>query len=131
MIKFISVICIFLVSLSSFSEETTENHKIVTIVTSAGEIKVKLFQEESPVTVKNFLQYVDDDFYDGTIFHRVIPNFMIQGGGFSLGMIQKDTRELILVYFEGPQHRICCKKEQQVTSDEDHTIRIPALQEST
>ena len=96
MIKFISVICIFLVSLSSFSEETTENHKIVTIVTSAGEIKVKLFQEESPVTVKNFLQYVDDDFYDGTIFHRVIPNFMIQGGGFSPGMIQKDTRESII-----------------------------------
>ena len=96
MIKFISLICIFLVSSSSFSEETTENHKIVTIVTSAGEIKVKLFQEESPVTVKNFLQYVDEDFYDGTIFHRVIPHFMIQGGGYSPGMIQKDTREPII-----------------------------------
>ena len=96
MIKFISLICAFLLSSSSFSEETTKNHKIVTILTSAGEIKVKLFQEESPVTVKNFLQYVDEDFYDGTIFHRVIPNFMIQGGGFRPGMIQKDTREPII-----------------------------------
>ena len=94
--KFISLICVFLLSSSSFSEETAENHKIVTILTSAGEIKVKLFQEESPVTVRNFLQYVDEDFYDGTIFHRVIPNFMIQGGGFRPGMIQKDTREPII-----------------------------------
>ena len=96
MSKFISLICVILLSSSSFSEETAENHKIVTILTSAGEIKVKLFQEESPVTVKNFLQYVDEDFYDGTIFHRVIPNFMIQGGGFRPGMIQKDTREPII-----------------------------------
>ena len=47
-----------------------------------GHFKIELFEKEAPVTVENFLQYVDDGFYDGTIFHRVIPNFMIQGGGF-------------------------------------------------
>ena len=54
----------------------------VTIKTSMGTIKVELFEKEAPITVKNFLKYVDDKHYDGTIFHRVISNFMIQGGGF-------------------------------------------------
>src|SRR5690606_40255301 len=57
-----------------------------------GEIRIELFEQEAPVTVANFLQYVDDGFYDGTIFHRVIPGFMIQGGGFTPEMEQKQTR---------------------------------------
>ncbi|MFM2109926.1 MAG: hypothetical protein RLZZ372_850 [Pseudomonadota bacterium] len=60
--------------------------------TSAGEFTVELFAKESPESTANFLKYVDDGHYDGTIFHRVIPGFMIQGGGFASGMEQKDTR---------------------------------------
>jgi peptidyl-prolyl cis-trans isomerase B (cyclophilin B) len=67
----------------------------VIITTSAGTLKVELFEDKAPVTVKNFLGYVDDKFYDGTIFHRVIPNFMIQGGGFEPGMKQKKTKAAI------------------------------------
>src|SRR6202035_3395180 len=58
----------------------------VVIDTSMGKIKVELYQEKSSVTVKNFLRYVDEKHYDGTIFHRVIADFMIQGGGFEPGM---------------------------------------------
>src|SRR5262249_10197993 len=56
-----------------------------------GPIKVELFADKSPVTVKNFLEYVDKKHYDGTIFHRVIPDFMVQGGGFEPGMKEKET----------------------------------------
>lgn len=56
---------------------------VVTIKTNKGTIKIELFEKDAPVTVKNFLKYVEDKHYDGTIFHRVIPDFMIQGGGFT------------------------------------------------
>jgi cyclophilin family peptidyl-prolyl cis-trans isomerase len=60
-----------------------------------GTIKVELYADKAPITVKNFLQYVDDKFYDGTVFHRVIPRFMVQGGGFEPGMKEKPTRDPI------------------------------------
>src|SRR5438093_3974893 len=60
--------------------------------TSLGSLKIELFPDKAPHTVKNFLAYVDDKFYDGTVFHRVIKDFMIQGGGFEPGMKQKKTR---------------------------------------
>ncbi|MGA7982048.1 MAG: peptidylprolyl isomerase [Chromatiaceae bacterium] len=59
--------------------------------TSAGTITIELYPEKAPQTVKSFLTYVDEGFYDGTIFHRVIPGFMIQGGGFTGDMQQKST----------------------------------------
>lgn len=65
------------------SEKAAEAVTVV-IATSKGEIQVKLDAENAPKTVANFLKYVDADFYDGTIFHRVIANFMIQGGGFKV-----------------------------------------------
>ena len=65
---------------------------IVVLDTSMGPIKIELFEDKAPVTVKNFLDYADAKFYDGTIFHRVIPSFMIQGGGFEPGMKEKTTR---------------------------------------
>jgi len=66
---------------------------IVEMKTSKGTIKIELFEDKAPVTVKNFLQYVDDKHYDGTIFHRVIKDFMIQGGGFSKGLGSARTQE--------------------------------------
>src|SRR5262245_32224434 len=68
---------------------------VVIMDTSLGTITVELDAEKAPITVKNFLQYVNDKFYDGTIFHRVIPNFMIQGGGLEPGLKEKITRAAI------------------------------------
>ncbi len=67
----------------------------VTLETTHGNIVIELNEEKAPETVKNFLNYVNDGFFDGTIFHRVIPNFMIQGGGFMPGMVQKKTEAQI------------------------------------
>jgi peptidyl-prolyl cis-trans isomerase B (cyclophilin B) len=67
----------------------------VVMTTSQGTIKIELYEDKAPITVKNFLGYVDDKFYDGTIFHRVISNFMIQGGGFEPGMNQKKPKSPI------------------------------------
>jgi cyclophilin family peptidyl-prolyl cis-trans isomerase len=64
---------------------------VVVMETSMGTIKIELFEDKAPVTVKNFLSYVGDKHYDGMIFHRVMSNFMIQGGGFQPGMKKKDT----------------------------------------
>jgi peptidyl-prolyl cis-trans isomerase B (cyclophilin B) len=68
----------------------------VVIETSLGNLNVELDGDKAPLTVANFLAYVDDGFYDGTIFHRVIPNFMVQGGGFEPGMRQKKTKPTIV-----------------------------------
>ena len=64
----------------------------VILKTSVGEIEIELFPDKAPESVKNFLAYVDEGFYDGTIFHRVIKDFMIQGGGFDKGMKEKGTK---------------------------------------
>ena len=68
---------------------------MVIFKTNYGDITVELNYDKAPKTAENFAQYVKDGFYDGTIFHRVIENFMIQGGGFEPGMPQKETRETI------------------------------------
>ncbi len=60
--------------------------------TNQGNFEVELFEKEAPISSENFLAYVDDGFFDGVIFHRVIPGFMIQGGGFEPGMKQKKTK---------------------------------------
>jgi peptidyl-prolyl cis-trans isomerase B (cyclophilin B) len=65
---------------------------MVVLKTSLGDIELELYPDRAPETVKNFLQYVDDRHYDGTIFHRVIDGFMIQGGGFTADLRQKPTR---------------------------------------
>jgi peptidyl-prolyl cis-trans isomerase A (cyclophilin A) len=68
----------------------------VAMKTSAGTIRLELYADQSPKTVDNFLRYVKDGFYDGTIFHRVIDGFMIQGGGFDRDMREKPTRAPIV-----------------------------------
>jgi peptidyl-prolyl cis-trans isomerase A (cyclophilin A) len=77
---------------SQAGTEPTKGGPVVLISTSQGDIKVELYEKEAPETVKNFLAYVNDKFYDGTIFHRVIAGFMLQGGGFTPDMQQKPTK---------------------------------------
>jgi len=72
------------------AEEAARN-PVVLMQTSLGTLKLELFAREAPLSVKNFLDYAAGGFYDGTVFHRVIPNFMIQGGGFTPDMKQKKT----------------------------------------
>src|SRR5438105_5058576 len=68
---------------------------VVVMDTSHGKIKIELYEDKAPISVKNFLSYVDDKFYDGTIFHRVIEDFMIQGGGMEPGLKEKKTKDSI------------------------------------
>jgi len=74
----------------------SEEMNMVKLETNMGNIVIELNEQAAPVTVKNFLGYVGEGFYDGTIFHRVIPGFMIQGGGFTTEMGKKETREAIV-----------------------------------
>lgn len=91
--KFIKGILLMIFFTTTVSSET-QNPK-VKLETSMGTITIELYSKQAPETVKNFLSYVDDGFYDGTIFHRVISNFMIQGGGFNETMDQKKTKKPI------------------------------------
>jgi peptidyl-prolyl cis-trans isomerase A (cyclophilin A) len=68
---------------------------MVRFETSLGNFTIELYQKEAPISVENFLRYVDDKHFDGTIFHRVIPGFVIQGGGLTADMAQKKTRQPI------------------------------------
>jgi cyclophilin family peptidyl-prolyl cis-trans isomerase len=72
-----------------------EKNPVVVMDTTMGTIKIELFPREAPITTKNFLDYVDAKFYDGTIYHRVIADFMIQGGGFPPDLKEKPTRAAI------------------------------------
>ena len=68
---------------------------MITVKTNFGDITIELFEKESPITTANFLEYVRSGFYNNTIFHRVIPGFMIQGGGFDTDFVQKPTNKPI------------------------------------
>jgi peptidyl-prolyl cis-trans isomerase B (cyclophilin B) len=86
----LAVVLILGAGLSARAEK--RSHPLVKLQTSMGDITLELYPDKAPVTVANFLQYVKDGFYNGTIFHRVISGFMIQGGGFDAQMNQKPTR---------------------------------------
>jgi cyclophilin family peptidyl-prolyl cis-trans isomerase len=88
-LRCLSLLCLAL--LPGCSTGPTGPNPVVVMDTTMGPVKIELFQDKAPVTVKNFLAYVDDKHYDGTIFHRVISNFMIQGGNFEPGMRPKNT----------------------------------------
>jgi peptidyl-prolyl cis-trans isomerase A (cyclophilin A) len=66
--------------------------QVIIFETSLGELEIELYSDKAPITVQNFVDYVDAGFYDGTIFHRVIPGFVIQGGGYTGEMSEKTTR---------------------------------------
>jgi len=78
--------------ISLFANVALAANPMVEMKTNQGTITIELYADKAPKTVENFLQYVKDGFYNGTIFHRVIDNFMIQGGGFEPGMKEKPTR---------------------------------------
>jgi len=82
-------------ALSASENQQLDNIVMVTMTTSMGTVTIELDAAKAPVTVKNFLGYVDSGHYDGTIFHRVIPGFVIQGGGMASGMQEKKTDEPI------------------------------------
>lgn len=79
-------------SITTFSSFNPRINRMVKLHTNYGVITLELFADKAPKTVENFKQYVRDGHYDNTIFHRVISNFMIQGGGFGSGMQEKETR---------------------------------------
>ena len=86
--KLLGIVCALLLSAGAFAANPQ-----VEIKTNFGAVTVELYPEKAPKTVENFLQYVKSGFYKDAIFHRVIPGFMIQGGGFSKAMEQKPTRD--------------------------------------
>ncbi len=84
-------ILIFLFIVAACLPLFSKQDPVVVMKTSMGVIEIELYPDKAPVTVENFLKYVDSGFYDGTIFHRVINNFMIQGGGFTTAFKEKQT----------------------------------------
>ena len=100
MVRWIWIACLVVcctagLALADDEDADTVKNPIVVMGTSAGEITIELYADKAPISVENFLQYVDDKHYDGTIFHRVIKGFMIQGGGFDPSMVQKKVRDPI------------------------------------
>jgi len=85
--------CAFFLTITVNTE--AGSNPVVLMETSMGNIKIELYPDKAPITVKNFLDYVNSNFYNGTIFHRVINNFMIQGGGFTEDMHPKATKSPI------------------------------------
>lgn len=89
----------------------------VILDTSFGQIEIELEQDKAPISTKNFLGYVDSNFYNGTIFHRVIPGFMVQGGGFTPQMVQKNTKDPIKNEAENGLHNVRGTLSMARTSD--------------
>ncbi|GAB5414820.1 MAG: peptidylprolyl isomerase [Congregibacter sp.] len=89
------------------------------ITTNYGSFTIRLFRDKAPVTVENFLSYVEEGFYENTIFHRVIPNFMVQGGGFTVDMQEKPTREPIVNESKNRLHNVRGTLAMARTSDPD------------
>lgn len=94
MIKIALSVLVLVVAGSVYAQEEGEPI-MVKMTTSLGSLTLELYPEAAPVTVSNFLEYVDSGFYEGTVFHRVIRNFMIQGGGFDAKLSRKKTLDAI------------------------------------
>ena len=100
------------------SDDLVENPRVL-MKTTDGDITIELFADKSPITVENFLRYVDDGHYDGTVFHRVISNFMIQGGGFDAELKEKPTRDPIVNESKNKLHNTRGTLAMARTSDPD------------
>jgi peptidyl-prolyl cis-trans isomerase A (cyclophilin A)/peptidyl-prolyl cis-trans isomerase B (cyclophilin B) len=104
MLRALLLILSLLLPTFTTAAEAAPDNPIIVIKTSEGDITLQLFADKAPITVANFLEYVDSGFYKGTIFHRVIPNFMIQGGGFTPQMKEKETRDPIVNESKNREH---------------------------
>jgi cyclophilin family peptidyl-prolyl cis-trans isomerase len=91
-LSWLVLIMLVVVQSVAAADQAAVNPRIA-LTTSKGRIVIELFPQKAPATVKNFLAYVDAGFYDGTVFHRVIPQFMIQGGGLTVDMKKKPTEK--------------------------------------
>lgn len=87
----LAVLILAIIAGTSMGQESAVSNPQVVMETSKGDIVLELYLDKAPLTVKNFLDYIDAGFYSGTVFHRVIPGFMLQGGGFSRDMQKKST----------------------------------------
>lgn len=94
--KLILLAAVLMSGTAQSQDQAATDNPQATIHTNRGDIRIELFAKEAPVSVENFLQYAREGFYEGTIFHRVISHFMIQGGGFTADRQQKPTREPIV-----------------------------------
>lgn len=90
--KTIALIAVLIALFAIFYIIKGDKMKTVVIETNKGIIEVELYEDKAPISVENFLSYVEEGYYDNTIFHRVMPEFMIQGGGFTEDLIKKDTK---------------------------------------
>lgn len=95
MLKKLLGVVVVLVLMAGIACAEEKKNPLVVMETSLGAIKIELFEKEAPISVKNFLEYGKSGFYNDTIFHRVIPGFMAQGGGFTADRKQKPTRAAI------------------------------------
>lgn len=86
-----------MVTVSAFTAQAQTKNINILIDTSMGQIEAELYADKAPITVTNFLEYVNSRFYDGLVFHRIIPGFMIQGGGMTSDMKEKETRNPIKI----------------------------------
>ena len=100
------------------SADSAENPRVL-MKTTDGDITIELYADKSPVTVENFLRYADDGHYAGTVFHRVISNFMIQGGGFDADLKEKETRDPIVNESKNKLHNTRGTLAMARTSDPD------------
>jgi len=87
-------LCLLLPLYANAGSKEAQNQKVL-MKTSVGNIIIELYPKKAPVTVANFLQYIDDGFFDGTVIHRIVPGFVIQGGGFTFDYQRKKTRDPI------------------------------------
>jgi peptidyl-prolyl cis-trans isomerase A (cyclophilin A) len=96
MLRNFFIVITLIIAPLAVAEGTHVPNPIVSVKTSDGSFTLRLFRDKAPVTVDNFMAYVDEGHYNGTIFHRVIPDFMVQGGGFLPDMTEKPTRDAII-----------------------------------
>ena len=93
--KKIAALSLYIATLFVSATASAQDNPVVVMETNNGTIKIEVWQDKAPLSAANFLRYIDENYYDGLIFHRVIPSFMAQGGGFGEDMVQKATFETI------------------------------------
>jgi peptidyl-prolyl cis-trans isomerase B (cyclophilin B) len=89
---FVLLICCVLIKPCFSESKNNSKHPLVRLETTMGDVIMELYPDKAPISCENFIQYVEDGFYDNTLFHRVIRNFVVQGGGFVSGLRQRKTR---------------------------------------